>query len=116
MDQFPHDPLTGHPVHDQQRNSARDSLFLAAELRIAGEAPVHVRVRNLSAGGLMAEYGRPVSLGDPLDINLRGIGWVKGRVAWAMDARIGVAFDKPIDPLMARKPVGQPARSRPAKL
>ena len=40
------------------RNVGRDSLFLVAQLTLDGQAePVRVKVRNLSAGGMMAEAG-----------------------------------------------------------
>jgi hypothetical protein len=83
----------------------RDSLFLAATLRIE-KVEVPVRVRNLSAGGLMAEYSDPVDSGTPVEINVRGVGWTRGHIAWSAEGRIGIAFDRPIDPLLARKPVG----------
>lgn len=90
-----------------QRNEARDSLFLVASLRLPGKRDIwQVRVRNLSAGGLMAEVPEPVSIGTPVEIEVRGIGWVIGRIAWAAAGRVGIAFEEPIDPKMARKPVG----------
>lgn len=107
MDQFSTDPFGGRFNDDpaSQRNAARDSLFLAATLRI-DSVEVPVRVRNLSAGGLMAEYADHVESGTPVEINVRGVGWTRGRIAWSTDGRIGIAFDRPIDPLLARKPVG----------
>jgi hypothetical protein len=65
-----------------------------------------VRVRNLSAGGLMIETERPMAVGTVLILGLRGIGEVTGRVAWYAEGRAGVALDAPIDPKRARKPVG----------
>lgn len=91
-------------VNGHGRGAARDSLLLTARLRI-GDQSADVRVRNLSAGGLMAEYAKAVSLGAAITIDVRGIGPVTGRVAWATDGRIGIAFDEPIDPKLARKPV-----------
>ena len=88
------------------RSSQRDSLLLAAQFRVGETDPVTVRVRNLSAGGLMAEYLIALASGTRVSIDVRGIGWVTGRVAWATEGRIGVAFDEPIDPMRARKPVG----------
>jgi hypothetical protein len=41
-----------------------------------------------------------------VEVEVRGVGWVSGRIAWATDGRVGIAFDTPIDPLLARKPVG----------
>ncbi|MGK6321270.1 PilZ domain-containing protein [Sphingomonas sp. DT-204] len=114
MDQLSYDSLVSAASGDSQRSGGRDSLLLAANLRMAGlDEPVQVRVRNLSAGGLMAEYAGPVDVNDPLEIEVRGLGWVRGRIAWATDGRIGVAFEKPVDPKAARKPVGTGRRSTP---
>lgn len=102
-----------------KRTKARDSLFLAADLSIDGRpGPLQVRVRNLSPGGLMAEYAHPVDIGRAVEIELRGIGKVTGQVAWTAAGRIGVAFDSPIDPLQARKPVvthKAPTKDKPIK-
>ena len=114
-------PNTFPPTGDDsaKRAKARDSLFLVAELFIEGRpGPLQVRVRNLSHGGLMAEYPHPVEIGRTLEIELRGIGKVAGQVAWTAAGRIGVAFDSPIDPLQARKPVVStkaPAKDKPIK-
>jgi hypothetical protein len=85
----------------------RDSLFLLASLKIEGvRDEMSVRVRNLSAGGLMAELPEPVSPDSAVEIELRGVGRLTGRVAWQTEGRAGIAFDRPIDPQRARKPVG----------
>ena len=58
MDQFAQDPFSAMTGDDaaHNRNEARDSLFLMADFRVPGSSDVSpVRVRNLSAGGLMAE-------------------------------------------------------------
>lgn len=108
MDQFSFDPFAALAADDpaRQRHDSRDSLFLVARLAIAGRPGEQVRVRNLSAGGLMAEYAAPVAVGTAVEVDLRGVGIVAGQIAWATDGRIGVAFDLHIDPLLARKPVG----------
>lgn len=108
MDQYSYDPLNALSAEDVtgQRHGARDSLLLAAQLRVANDQPVQVRVRNLSSGGLMAEYAGAAAAGTPVEVEVRGVGWVGGRIAWATDGRIGVAFDREIDPMLARKPVG----------
>lgn len=93
---------------------ARDSLFLLARVRIdAGDEWTEVRVRNLSAGGLMAEIAQALPIDTPLELELRGIGRLGGRVAWQAEGRTGVAFDAEIDPMKARKPVGK-ARAAPS--
>lgn len=90
-----------------QRHEVRDSLFLTANFRVNGARDLQqVRVRNLSAGGLMAEVPEPIAQGTPVELELRGVGRVAGRVAWHAAGRIGIAFDRMIDPQLARKPVG----------
>ena len=115
MEQFSHDPLMALSAEDftGQRAGARDSLMLTAHFRIAGKADEHVRVRNLSSGGMMAEYPAPIDRGTIVQVEVRGVGWVSGKIAWATDGRVGVAFDNDIDPMLARKPVGKGA-STPA--
>ncbi|MEO5939223.1 MAG: PilZ domain-containing protein [Sphingomonas sp.] len=109
-------PISGESA---KRAKARDSLFLVAGLDIDGRpGTLHVRVRNLSPGGLMAEYPHPIEIGRPVEVELRGIGKVAGQVAWTAAGRIGVAFDSQIDPLQARKPVVSqkaPTKDRPIK-
>jgi hypothetical protein len=112
MDQLSTDPLDALSAEElaSQRNGSRDSLLLSAVLRMEG-TDVTVRVRNLSSGGLMAEYAQPIAQGTPVQVEVRGLGWVNGRIAWTAEGRIGIAFEREIDPLAARKPVapGRPA-------
>ncbi|HEY1124819.1 MAG TPA: PilZ domain-containing protein [Sphingobium sp.] len=90
------------------RNRAkRDSLFLLAEVvRETGEAMGSAKIRNLSATGLMADSETAFAEGDRLVFDLRHIGPVAGHVSWVKDNRIGVHFDREIDPQAVRKPVG----------
>lgn len=90
---------------NEHRHIARDSLFVLADLRIDGmPGEQRVRVRNLSAGGLMAEGDISVQRGLLVWLNIRNIGWVEGSVAWVQDNRFGVAFREEIDPMVARAP------------
>lgn len=89
------------------RNISRDSLFLLAEIRPDGSASeFRVKVRNLSAGGMLAEGFVPVVPGIRLKIFLRNIGWVDGCVAWVQENRFGIAFDREINPKLVRAPQG----------
>jgi hypothetical protein len=109
MDQLSQDPFSAMSSDDaaHNRNEARDSLFLMADFRVDGSSEVtQVRVRNLSAGGLMAELPNGLELGLQVEFDVRGIGWVPGKVAWSAAGRVGIAFDRQIDPMLARKPVG----------
>ncbi len=98
---------------NEHRQIARDSLFVMADLRLDGQTLEHrVKIRNLSAGGLMAEGVVQVLRGTVVWINIRNIGWVEGCVAWVQDNRFGVAFREEIDPKIARAPV-QPGENTP---
>lgn len=114
---FPFRELQTGDDAESKRSRRRDSLFLAARLAVDGGEPIEIRVRNLSEGGLMAEGAPPVSIGDPVVVEMRNVGRVPGKIAWYTDNRAGVAFDAPIDPKLARKPVlvrpvpaGQPVK------
>lgn len=87
----------------EQRHITRDSLFVMAGLRLPGREREHrVKVRNLSAGGLMAEGDLRVAIGTSVEVEVRNLGWVPGVVAWVQDNRFGIAFNDEIDPLAAR--------------
>lgn len=93
---------------DGSAERARDSLLLKAEMKLTEQGKVfEARVRNLSAGGMMAEGSVRVERGDAVEVNLRNVGWVTGKVAWVTENRFGVAFDHAVDPKIVRKPVGQ---------
>lgn len=94
------------------RQLERDSLFLMADLRIDGADEEHrVKVRNLSAGGMMAEGTVRVMRGSRVEVNLRNLGWAEGAVAWIQDNRFGIAFGEDIDPKVARAPVNATGES-----
>lgn len=100
------------------RSEPRDSMFLMAVMRRPGSADITVKIRNLSSGGMMAESPVNFSRGEAVEAELRGIGSVMGKVAWNAGGRVGVQFDNPIDPRLARKPVGsspQPQLVKPAR-
>ena len=93
---------------DGSAERARDSLLLKAEMKLTEQGKIfEARVRNLSAGGMMAEGGVRVERGEAVEVNLRNVGWVTGKVAWVTENRFGVAFDHAVDPKIVRKPVGQ---------
>ena len=103
------------PSIDGERG--RDSLFLLANLRLAGaKRATAVRVRNLSSGGLMAELPDPLAPDAMIEVEVRGLGWVPGRIAWQTEGRAGIAFDRPVDPQRARKPIAGGTTPRPTKL
>lgn len=102
------------------RNMKRDSLFLMADVSLDGSAqPTRVKVRNLSDTGMMIEGPLVAATGQRVVVTLKQIGSVGGRIAWTQSARIGIAFDEPVDASKARtKLIGEmpeaPRYARPA--
>jgi hypothetical protein len=97
---------------NDHRQIERDSLFVMADLRVDGVAcDQRVKVRNLSAGGMMAEGDVKVQTGAAVEVNIRNIGWVEGSVAWVQENRFGIAFHDEIDPKVARAPLSTPSSS-----
>jgi len=88
------------------RGADRDSLFLQAGLILPGDAdPVTVRVRNLSPGGMLAEANVKVVQGAAVEVDLRNVGPVAGRVIWVGEGKFGIAFDRQVDPQAVRRQV-----------
>ena len=93
------------------RQVNRDSLFLLAQVRVDGQPETYrIKVRNLSAGGMMAEGQARVMRGALVQVELRNLGWVEGSVAWKQDDRFGIAFVDEIDPAVVRAPAGAQAQ------
>lgn len=88
------------------RAASRLNFFLMATISREGRADFSARVRNLSAGGMMIETEEALAPGTPVTAQVRGIGAIDGKVAWAGPRRCGIAFATPVDPELARKPVG----------
>jgi hypothetical protein len=93
-------------------------MFLSATITRTDDAAgglEPVRVRNLSSIGMMADHDGRCMEGDEVIVAMRGIGSVKGKVAWVRPGRIGVAFDAEVDPKLARKPIKVALRKAPAR-
>lgn len=95
----------GADIEGGKRQRARDITVLTARVSLDSDSAVHeVRVRNLSAGGLMIELDTVADVGTPIMINLDGIGDVSGKIAWCTQGRIGIALNRLIDPVGAHIP------------
>ena len=98
----------------RKRSEPRDSLFLHAVVRrLDDENSIPLRVRNLSRGGLMADCTEVFALDERVELELRGVGVQLGRVAWIAEGKIGIEFDHPINPKLARRPVTVADKSAP---
>lgn len=116
MDRFRHrNPSSQNAL--STRTNQRDSLFLLTPLSSPdGHDKGRVRVRNLSATGLMADCPFSIATGEAVILDLRGIGPVSGSVIWVQGERIGVLFDEAVDPRKAREPVRRSSGAMPEYL
>jgi hypothetical protein len=98
MGQSRHSLVDEQKVAGQPDERGRGDVHLSARMRVhAEDAGFLVRLRNVSAGGLMAELPHPLPPDSAVEIKLNGLGWVAGRVVWQTEGRTGIAFDNPID-------------------
>ena len=91
------------PGATESQRESRDSLFLSADV-VFDDSPTQytVRVRNVSAGGMMIDVTAPREKGVGVTASLKNIGEVRGKVVWSTAKRIGITFDNEIDPHLAR--------------
>ena len=109
---------TAVPRPDDRRVDER----LIAMLRVAKltDAQGHeqlIRVRNVSAGGLMAEAGHPVRIGEAVSIELSSQN-IASTVVWTREGTAGFKFDQNIDlgELLAGRKQRHGFRPRPPRL
>lgn len=96
---------TTNDVAPNKREAPRDKLLLSATCHWpARNANEKVKVRNVSATGLMAEGMSGAMVGENVIIDLRNIGPVEGMVVWVAGNRFGVALAHNIDPVLLRSP------------
>ena len=79
----------------EHRREKRERVLLTAMLRWDGGG-VEVRLSNLSSLGAGAEFPGLLEPGTRVRIS-RGDLDLPARIAWAVDGRIGIAFDVPLN-------------------
>ena len=109
---------TAVPRPSERRGDERMIAMLrVAKLTDAAGREQLIRVRNVSAGGLMAEVGHAVQVGDTVDIELSSQK-VASTVIWIRDGTAGFKFDQNIDlgELLAGRKPRHGFRPRPPRL
>jgi len=76
-----------------------------------------IRVRNVSAGGLMADLGQPIAVGEAVSVDLSSQE-ISGTVVWIREGSVGVKFDQTLDlgELLAGRKPRHGFRPRPPRL
>ncbi len=91
-------------------------ILRVAKLTTSGGEQL-IRVRNVSAGGLMAEAGHPVQVGDRVSVAFSSEK-IPASVVWVREGTIGLKFDQTVDlgELLAGRKPRHGFRPRPPRL
>lgn len=81
---------------DRRRSVRHAAVNQVAKIRLSSGREELCLLRDISAEGLKAEVYIPLERGASIDIELRTAHIVRGRIVWAANEEIGVAFDAPI--------------------
>lgn len=108
---------TAVPRPSERRSEERVAPMLRVAKLDGPNGEQLVRVRNVSAGGLMAEAGQAVSVGDVVSVELSSQK-IPGSIVWIREGMIGVKFDQNIDlgELLAGRKPRHGFRPRPPRL
>lgn len=109
---------TSVPRPDERRVDDRlIAMLRVAKLTDAQDHEQLIRVRNVSAGGLMAEVGHPVRVGEAVSIELSSQ-TISSTVVWTREGTAGFKFDQNIDlgELLAGRKPRHGFRPRPPRL
>ena len=108
---------TAVPRPQERRNDERLVPMLRVAKLVSAGGEQLIRVRNLSAGGLMAESGRPLSVGEQVSVELSSQK-IPSSVVWIREGTLGVKFDQTVDlgELLAGRKPRHGFRPRPPRL
>lgn len=109
---------TDVPRPAERRMEERLLVLLPAGKMIGEDWQDLCRIRNISAGGLMAELSSSRDADQPVTVEINSSQHIDGRIVWTRGATVGVKFDRDVDireVLANRRPrIG--FRPRPARL
>ena len=106
------------PRPEERRNDDRLMPMLrVAKLIQDGAREQLIRLRNVSAGGLMAEVGHPVDVGTEVELELSSQK-IPATVVWTREGTAGFKFDQNVDlgELLAGRKPRHGFRPRPPRL
>ena len=108
---------TAVPRPSERRTDERIIPMLRVAKLTGASGEQLTRVRNVSAGGLMAEAAQPVAVGESVEVELSSQK-IPGSVVWVRDGTVGVKFDQTVDlgELLAGRKPRHGFRPRPPRL
>lgn len=108
---------TAVPRPCERRNDERILPVLRVAKLVAPAGDQLIRVRNLSAGGLMAEASQPCTVGDEVTVEFSTQA-IPSSVVWTRKGTVGIKFDQNVDlgELLAGRKQRHGFRVRPPRL
>jgi hypothetical protein len=103
------------PPPPERRTQQRHLTILRVGALIVDGTRELCLVRNISAGGVMAHVYRDLPIGTRVEIEIKNDEPLPGKIVWADDANVGIAFDTKIDVpdlLATSKIMGEGKRAR----
>jgi len=88
-------PVT--PPPPERRGQQRHLTILRVGALIVDGTRELCLVRNISAGGVMAHVYRELEVGTCVAVEIKNDDPLPGRVVWAAESNVGIAFDRKID-------------------
>lgn len=81
------------------RGAERQNMFIKALFKIQGSDLAHpITIRDISSTGMRASTCSAPFVGGKVEVELRNIGTVPATVIWVENGKIGLHFDRIIDP------------------
>ena len=108
---------TAVPRPTERRSDERLMPLLRVAKLVSGDSERLMRVRNVSAGGLMAEIAELPNVGEQVSIELSSQK-IPSSVVWIREGMVGVKFDQTVDlgELLAGRKPRHGFRPRPPRL
>ena len=108
---------TAVPRPAERRNDERVPAALSIIKLTTATGDQLARLRNMSAGGLMAEVGHPLEVGTVVEVDVH-TQKVPSTVVWTREGMVGIKFDQSVDlgELLAGRKPRHGFRPRPPRL
>jgi hypothetical protein len=108
---------TAVPRPTERRSDDRVAPILRIAKLVTGSGERLMRVRNMSAGGLMGEVSSPLEIGETVQIEF-SMQKVPATVVWTREGAVGLKFDQNLDlgELLAGRKPRHGFRPRPPRL
>lgn len=106
------------PRPTERRTEERLQTILPVAKLVTDEANLFCRIKNISAGGLMAEVGAPLQVDTKVWVELNSEQRIPGTIVWTRAGSVGVKFDQNVDlrELLANRKPRHGFRPRPPRL